>query len=841
MSEKDLQFWCVRCGRCYSSKQKFYQHFENKSIQGDGDPRSTGGRFFPNTCFGSTLREYAHTSKEADMIKRQSQKRSIDKFFPVSKKQTAGKNDTINKEITQIIEEEQASSSSSIDMEPLSVDFVKNHSETVSDQFSVPAQSVSVESDKIVERLDALKKDTEQILQSFKDLSLAKEEKKKYVTDLLTEKNKYIKEHALPSLINARSMKNLLENPLVHNIFQLVPHQVNDKTTFDESGEFDEHQVVGHCYLVCQICEATSKSGIIVEDKDYDCRFYQVMEPWFSQTKQSIKIHLDHPSHNANKSRYDKKIVDNNEALENIKKSLRYLVYYVIRSNIAFISFPPLLATVFQCGLEVGDINHTDRFVSRILPLIDTILLENTKIWLSDQSKISISLDIGTILGLVLLVVYFIGEDGKPRLAGCDLTEKKEGDHLARLCYKISCSNIYAEEYLIQQKTNAIVADGAFVDGNTPFKQEICNLFRNPTMVFRWDPFHMFNRAHIAARGLTNVDLSTLDDARQQAVTAQRTSRPLVSKMMDYVQSESKTWRSGIRYTQLVMETLDFMRPKIFSSTRMSLYEYDQIKRFIEVSHYFDVPWEYDVMSKLYCLIMFVERLILKTCQKTEDIRHFISRVFLGINLNEPEGKTAMKLALRVGKDIIRGQSISYLDTGNFVDVISSNARQNIFVQELKKLVSDLGTKLVPISLVPTGRNRQANISLTSIETSLEHFIEKLWNEFQNRTARTDLTSVDCSCFSEAPCESFFSKWGNIVETRPSLTVENIVRLIRIQLEGPYPGTDDAHKLMKTAMEHYLTISHLGERYCTQRWVPGRVSTTVTKVMNRPWQFSIYS
>ena len=278
----------------------------------------------------------------------------------------------------------------------------------------------------------------------------------------------------------------------------------------------------------------------------------------------------------------------------------------------------------------------------------------------------------------------------------------------------------YVEETVIQQKTNAIVADGAFVDGNTPFKNQIRILFRNQNMIFRWDLLHMFNRAHMSARGLTNVDLSMLSDGERQAVQGRVGNQPAVSTLMNYVQQESKTWRSGLRYTQLTMETLDFMRPKIYSSTRMSLYEYDQIKRFIEVCHYFDVPWEYEVMSKLYCLIMFAEKLILKSSQKTSDMRDYVARVFLGVNGNDPEGKTAMKLALRVGKDVIRGQPINYLNNGNYVDVISTNPRQNVFVQEVQNLVTTLGGKLVPGTLVPTRHStrRQANMSLDEIETS---------------------------------------------------------------------------------------------------------------------------
>ena len=161
----------------------------------------------------------------------------------------------------------------------------------------------------------------------------------------------------------------------------------------------------------------------------------------------------------------------------------------------------------------------------------------------------------------------------------------------------------------------------------------------------------------------------------------------------------------------------------------------------------------------------------------------------------------------------------------------------------MKKLVTELGPKLVPSSLQNTrgGTRAVQAITLPVIEAALETFINQFWDQFAVRAARTDLTSGETWSFSEAPCEAFFSKWGRIVDSRPSLLVENVVRLIRVQLEGPPAGTDEAHSLMEAAMKQYRTVSHLGERYTTQNWVPGVVSTTVQNVMNSPWTYSVYS
>ena len=53
-------------------------------------------------------------------------------------------------------------------------------------------------------------------------------------------------------------------------------------------------------------------------------------------------------------------------------------------------------------------------------------------------------------------------------------------------------------------------------------------------------------------------------------------------------------------------------------------------------------------MSKLYCLVLFSMRVMLKSCQKTTDQAEYIKRVFIGSNVVEPEGKTCMLLCLEL-------------------------------------------------------------------------------------------------------------------------------------------------------------------------------------------------
>ena len=321
-----------------------------------------------------------------------------------------------------------------------------------------------------------------------------------------------------------KSISSLIKRPRVKDVFFFAPLDVphEDLASID-CGFEDAFEVGTECWFVCRFCpQINGRPGIHIIDKNYTCSHYDNQEQWFKRLKKSIKRHVLHETHIKRVKEQEESQEKIKDKVDTAKRAIRYLVYYLLKSNTAFIQYPTLLGTVFQCGLLIGDINHSRKFASRILPLIDTVLQsENTKEWLIDQQHVSVSLDIGTCMGLVLLVVYFIGSDGKARLAGCELTSKKEGEHCAELCFRIAKSNIFIDENLLIRQVNAIVADGAFVDGTIPFKDKIKQLFRNQQMVFRWDLLHLTNRAHIAARGLTQVDMSQLQDGGNTTLSTQ--------------------------------------------------------------------------------------------------------------------------------------------------------------------------------------------------------------------------------------------------------------------------------------------------------------------------------
>ena len=52
----------------------------------------------------------------------------------------------------------------------------------------------------------------------------------------------------------------------------------------------------------------------------------------------------------------------------------------------------------------------------------------------------------------------------------------------------------------MKENFNSILCEGQFVKENKPFKTTL-NTLVGKSLTYRWDPLHLFNRAHIKARG----------------------------------------------------------------------------------------------------------------------------------------------------------------------------------------------------------------------------------------------------------------------------------------------------------------------------------------------------
>ena len=77
--------------------------------------------------------------------------------------------------------------------------------------------------------------------------------------------------------------------------------------------------------------------------------------------------------------------------------------------------------------------------------------------------------------------------------------------------------------------------------------------------------------------------------------------------------------------------------------------------------------------------------------------------------------------------------------------------------------------------------------------------------------------------------------YGNVIEGRETLTIDNAVRLTRVVLHGPPPATEESANLSKEALEKFP--SKFGERFCTLQWRQGMTSSTVQKVLEKKWDW----
>ena len=177
----------------------------------------------------------------------------------------------------------------------------------------------------------------------------------------------------------------------------------------------------------------------------------------------------------------------------------------------------------------------------------------------------------------------------------------KKGDYLAQVLYDTlqmknndGVSQIAENE--IKDKLTAVLGDGAFIKGNSPFKDTI-NQLVGIELTYRWDPLHLTNRAYIEARGkiykseiAEEFDSEEWDLLINNEKDVGEEDTELLRQVIKFIQKHGKQYRTGLQYTKLLELSMgSFKRPKIWSSTRMCLYEWNMLDRFLENSAFFEV------------------------------------------------------------------------------------------------------------------------------------------------------------------------------------------------------------------------------------------------------------
>ena len=304
---------------------------------------------------------------------------------------------------------------------------------------------------------------------------------------------------------------------------------------------------------------------------------------------------------------YDLVQAENDKKFKRIEDTCANILYYIIKTNTAWALYPVLLACLHRSGHEVGNLNHSRYSCEQMCNFLNRELILESKKWFDDQKSVTVTADVGTILGLSMLVVLLESDfDHSVKLVGINLICSKSGEYLASEIFYILKKYLDLSEEDIKAKVSGMAGDGAFCKENEPFKSKMELLF-GEDFKFRWDILHLVNRAHIEA----------LD------------SNSELKELLDFVQSHSSKLRTGLEYTSLVLSNLiGFKRPKIRSETRMVNYEYDQIDRFLENAKFFDHPENKVLSAFIYIFISLTTKIILQAAQETPVRSTFIDDIF---------------------------------------------------------------------------------------------------------------------------------------------------------------------------------------------------------------------
>ena len=140
---------------------------------------------------------------------------------------------------------------------------------------------------------------------------------------------------------------------------------------------------------------------------------------------------------------------------------MAHLSYFSLKSNLSFQQIENLIGTGGVCGLDVGDINHSSKYIIKFLSLSNICLINKTCEWAKKQDNLTVTLDIGTEYGIPLLAVLLIN-DGKSKLADIIPLVSKKGADVANTCVQACTQSGQLDINLLKEKIVGITADGAF-------------------------------------------------------------------------------------------------------------------------------------------------------------------------------------------------------------------------------------------------------------------------------------------------------------------------------------------------------------------------------------------
>ena len=258
----------------------------------------------------------------------------------------------------------------------------------------------------------------------------------------------------------------------------------------------------------------------------------------------------------------------------------------------------------------------------------------------------------------------------------------------------------------------------------------------------------------------------------------------IIRQLIKYIQKEAKVYRIGIKYTALLQYSHgQFKRPKVWSSTRMCLYEWNMIDRFLDNSTYFQIPLMMLITAKMYCLPMFGLKVLLKLAQKV-DISYVFLKAYI-FNLEEINyGKVFMTICLNIATELALEGTFDELSKN--ITEYEHDRHMNYLLREVEKYIKLCPGKFIiqqsDISVRTTRQSSSTDLtsSILTAKSAIKFYINKLWDQVILRLDYTD-TSF-CTSFSEAPAESVFSIYDRVIHGRERISVKYATSLVRLRM-----------------------------------------------------------
>lgn len=405
---------CGKCGKAYSRSSSLKEHYKTKTVRLDG-------KYVPNPCYNHDYVSVKNSS-EAETIKKLHS--NIDQFFAKKNKEDA------------------VPETSKLDDLPET----STASDDLLHEFDEPALETDIVDPKI--HSSPISKQLEKIESKIDTVIKTENESQEMLRTVLSSKTLQVQDHSKNSEINrkyseqaeerdcyyanirtAHSMASIKKNPLIRDIFIEKHDQESSQLTF-----------------LCTKCEASpwlarkdatkGRLGIDIDDPNYDQSVSYGNQPnWFVNFKTALLRHIKKETHiKSVESKAETNTVITTKKNE-IMSAMRNLSYFAVKSGVSFHNFPSLMATVHRCKVDLGNINHSEKYIVKYLECLNEVLIESTIGWLKMQEddSVSITLDIGTCAGVTLLAVLFIVKT-EVRIANVLMATSKKGAFLADLC-----------------------------------------------------------------------------------------------------------------------------------------------------------------------------------------------------------------------------------------------------------------------------------------------------------------------------------------------------------------------------------------------------------------------